>query len=413
MRPGPSLPAGHQTPALPPGASAPGSGMPTHTAPPPHLSTAPMHPGSTRHSSSPGPGVTRPLGAPPPRPGFAARPAIAGTNAMGNQPSPSPLPTAPFSGVTVATNSRQSTPGPPSAGPNNGSVSGPPSGTGLSLPLRPQLATPGIRPPLFGPRPGIGMAPPMRPAPPGTQQANFPAPSSAQMSAGQPPPGGAAPGAPPIPGRPLPQPSAPPPPAAQTDFASGAPPLVHPVAAVKASGPHASATVPNFSRRHAAPTGPQPPIAPVSDPTSLHNATYSKSPSRRRSPRRGTRSPRSPRSPQGTSPRVDSRKLPRYPLDFQIEPETFTTRTAPIGSQQDTLHQIPRRADSEFVSSDFGSCLPHFMRVTTNNFPKNKDDLVRPFPHFPVACLPPALHFFPLTFLSLAALKLCPGLGHV
>ena len=92
----------------------------------------------------------------------------------------------------------------------------------------------------------------------------------------------------------------------------------------------------------------------------------------------GRRSPRSPRRGGSgrDSPRVDARKLPRYPLDFQTAPVEMNTRTVPTRDHPDSVHQIPRRADSEFVTVDRGSCATHFIRVTTNNFPANKDDVV-------------------------------------
>lgn len=91
-----------------------------------------------------------------------------------------------------------------------------------------------------------------------------------------------------------------------------------------------------------------------------------------RSPSRNTsRSPR--RSPR--SPKIDPKKLPRYNLEYQHAPVVFETRT--MGSHGQLVHQIPRRADYEVVTKDIGSCAPQYIRVTTNNLPQSKDELVR------------------------------------
>ena len=47
-----------------------------------------------------------------------------------------------------------------------------------------------------------------------------------------------------------------------------------------------------------------------------------------------------------------------------------------MGSHGQLVHQIPRRADYEVVTKDVGSCAPQFIRVTTNNLPQSKDELV-------------------------------------
>lgn len=73
-----------------------------------------------------------------------------------------------------------------------------------------------------------------------------------------------------------------------------------------------------------------------------------------------------------------ARKLPRYPLTYVTEAFQFTTRTEPSTEHPEQLHQIPRRADSEVITRDLGSCAAHFMRATVNNFPASKDDAVRP-----------------------------------
>lgn len=92
-----------------------------------------------------------------------------------------------------------------------------------------------------------------------------------------------------------------------------------------------------------------------------------------RSPQRSTsRSPR--RSPR--SPKIDPKKLPRYNLEYQHAPVVFETRT--MGSHGQLVHQIPRRADYEVITKDVGSCAPQYIRVTTNNLPQSKDELVRP-----------------------------------
>lgn len=92
-----------------------------------------------------------------------------------------------------------------------------------------------------------------------------------------------------------------------------------------------------------------------------------------RSPQRNSsRSPR--RSPR--SPKIDPKKLPRYNLDYQDAPVVFETRT--MGSHGQLVHQIPRRADYDVITKDIGSCGPQYIRVTTNNLPQSKDELVRP-----------------------------------
>ena len=48
-----------------------------------------------------------------------------------------------------------------------------------------------------------------------------------------------------------------------------------------------------------------------------------------------------------------------------------------MGSHNQLVHQIPRRADYEVITKDIGSCAPQFIRVTTNNLPQSKDELVR------------------------------------
>lgn len=49
-----------------------------------------------------------------------------------------------------------------------------------------------------------------------------------------------------------------------------------------------------------------------------------------------------------------------------------------MGSHGELVHQIPRRADSDVICTDVGSACPHFIRVTANNFPQSRDEVVRP-----------------------------------
>ena len=202
----------------------------------------------------------------------------------------------------------------------------------------------------------------MRPGPPGPPMR--PAPAAPPMR----PPG------PPHSGPPS---AGPPPRAAQQP---GAPPGARPAAVGPSYGAPPISGAPPPPRPINTGTAPSaPPVFGASRQQQQQPAAASPraSPSRTRSGR-SPRSPRSPRRAGSASPRVDARKLPRYPLTYVTEAFQFTTRTEPSTEHPEQLHQIPRRADSEVITRDLGSCAAHFMRATVNNFPASKDDAVRP-----------------------------------